>query len=197
MARDCYESGGMNNLSRVESLTFEVSTWFQVHRDVDEYCFTLKLAVKPENFEVCCVEYNENDIYTRGVVEFALALIEFATDSTRIPKIKVTNYDARADWGSWAPPETYEVSIVQVREGAARLFLRHQPFEELEGTLEGVWFDELRTIYFDLLEEDVRRMGYSLLSAVGADKGNVYFSFDLHRAAPPPADLGNDVDIPF
>lgn len=194
----------VSHKSRVSSgsITLKISTWFQVHRDVDEYCFDLILAGKTENFEVRCVEYRESDIYTRKIVEFALALIELETDSTKVPKIQVMDYDPRAFWEGWAPPEIYEVSIVHVREGVARLVLRHELVEEIKYKQEGVWLDEVRAIYFDLLEEDVWQMGYRLLSAVGTNKGSVEFSFDLRRAAsPPPADFGNDVpfddDIPF
>ena len=171
-----------------KTLTFEVSTWFQVHRDVDEHCFSLKLAAKAENFEVCCVEYNEHDVYTRKIVEFALALIELATDSTSVPKIEVEDYDPRVLWEGWSPPEIYDVSITHVREGVVRLSLRHQPAlchqrgEETEHVREGVWVDEVRLICFDLLEEDVRRMGFSLLSAVGVGERSVDVKFDLHRA---------------
>lgn len=177
------------------TFTLQISTWFQVHRGVDEYCCTL--TFRSEQLEASCTDYRTKDIFTRKVVEFALMLIELEAESTDLPTLQIEGYE-----DVFSPAiESCRVRIAQAREGMARLEFRHRrDLSAPASKMEGVWIgaEEARTINVDVLEEDVRRMGYSLLSSVV--EGGVDFSFELHPAARSSGRQGwqpsNDDDIP-
>lgn len=177
------------------TFTLQISTWFQVHRGVDEYCCTL--TFRSEQLEASCTDYRTKDIFTRKVVEFALMLIEFGTESTDLPTLQIEDCE-----DVLSPDiESCRVRIAQDRKGMARLeFCHRRERPGPDSKMEGVWIraEEARTIHVVILEEDVQRMGYDLLSSVAGCC--VGFSFELHPVARSSGRQGwqpsNDDDIP-
>ncbi|WP_156968998.1 hypothetical protein [Arenimonas metalli] len=156
-------------------LTLEISTWFQVHRDRDEYC--CELSLKTEKLEASCIEFDGSSEFTKKLTEFALALIEFEAGSTGCPTFGV----AGGEVGNF---ESCRVYIVHAREGVARLeFRRRAWLGNSDPVMEHIWVEveEAKTFHIEVPIEDVVQMGYRLLSSVGERSG--HFSFDLMPAA--------------
>lgn len=158
--------------------TLEVSTWFQVHRDRDEYC--CELALVAEKCRVSCTAYSENrDFFDGQLIEFAKALIDFVGNPEGLPTLEVGGGD----------PDCFEacsarIRVAQACEGLAQLEFRHSTRSIDCGLIMGrisVEVEEAKTFHIEIPMEDVRDMAYGLLSKVTNDKD---FIFCL-RPAPP------------
>lgn len=163
----------------------EVSTWFQTHRDRDEYC--CNLAFVTAQSRVSCTGYDANaDFFDLQLIEFAKALIGFDSNPAGLPTFEVEDKDLH-DF------ESCRVRITQARKGVARLEFHHRSYGSQ--TIGRTWVDVegIRTFHVEIPAEDVRDMAYGLLSAVSNGK---IFSFRLNPA-PEAMEPGEDGTFTF
>lgn len=154
----------------IGALTLEISTWFQVHRDRDEYCCRLEFAGKKFGYSYAYTEYANHDGFMRKIVEFAMLLIEFPDDPVGEPKFWIAGYDPIEEIDEYHYRQIGRIRIIHSGKGLAQLEFHHFRIYNL-GIVEET------SIQFEIREEVVRQMGRNLLAAVVED--HVHFTFNL------------------